>query len=150
MSDVDIGELCVYPQTQCANLDVLVSALHGAVSLNSRTNINFYLESRGSTGFTAFLNEANTAVKTIYYQIELTELLATSAVPYFNTQTGGQVEYVSLLVSDQGASGASGVAETATVQIDVTVVAVNNAPVIAINAIEYQVAIKAPQLALQC
>ena len=139
MDDVDIGELCIYPQTQCANMDVLASALHGAVSLNSRTGINFYLESRGSTGFTAFMSQANTAVKTIYYQVELAEDLSTSSVRYFNTQTAGNSEYVSVVASDQGASGASGVAKTASLQITVTIVAVNNPPVITINVIEYEV-----------
>jgi hypothetical protein len=71
LDDSDVGETCVYPQTECANLDVLTSALRGAVSLNSRTGIRFYLESRGSTGFTAFITKSNTAVKTIYYQVPL-------------------------------------------------------------------------------
>ncbi len=72
-------------------------------------------------------------------QVELTELLQTSSVRYFNTQTGGAEEYVTVLVSDQGASGASGVAETDSLRIDVTVVAVNNPPAINIEVIEYLV-----------
>mmetsp|Transcript_58524 Transcript_58524/g.122278 ORF Transcript_58524/g.122278 Transcript_58524/m.122278 type:complete len:2330 (-) Transcript_58524:792-7781(-) len=84
------------------------------------------------------MTKSNTAVKTIYYQVELTELLTTSAVRYFNTQTGGASELVTVLVSDQGASGASGVAETDSLSIGVTVVAVNNPPVIGIDVIEYQ------------
>jgi hypothetical protein len=139
IDDVDLGELCIYPQTECAKLDVLVSAVHGAVSLNSRTGLGFYLELRGSTGFTAFVSKSNNAIKTIYYQVEITELLTSlSSVPYFNTQSGSNQERVSVVVSDQGVSGASGVAESATANIEVTIVAVNNPPIISLNAPEFQ------------
>jgi len=139
ITDLDVGETCAFEQPECNKIDVSVRARYGAIGLNTRSRLSFYENRRGGQGFTAFSTPSNSAVRVLFYRVELLSLLGPSSTVYnYNTQHSNQNEFVTLTVSDQGFSGFKGIAKVASIVIDVSIVAVNDAPTISIATLEYQ------------
>ena len=143
ISDVDVYETCTYSgQTfqECHNLMVLFKVFKGTMLLNSRTNLNFIegvISDRDGFLFTATVSAISSAVKVIYYNVDLPQLIGTSSSTtlYYNTQNGGNTEYISVTVDDQGFTGWSGVLASTLSRINLTIVAVNQAPTVLFPAI---------------
>ena len=140
IDDIDVKEKCPYDSPECSEIDVNVRAAHGTVALNTRSRLNFYENVREARGFTSFLTPANSAVKVVFYRVENVENLGpTSKVLNFNTQNSGNKETIKVIVSDQGLTGAAEQAKKVQIIIDVTIIAINDAPVITLEAVEYSV-----------
>jgi hypothetical protein len=112
--------------------------------LNSRTDLNFIenvVSAREGFLFTATVSAIASAVKVIYYNVDLPQLIATpaSTTLNYNTQNGGNVEYISITVDDQGFTGWSGVLASSFSRINLTIVAVNNAPQVHGPILQYTV-----------
>lgn len=138
IADLDVGETCSFEQPECNKMDVNVRADKGSISLNTRSRLTFYENTRKGQGFTAFNTPSNNAVRVLYYRVELLELLGPASVVFnFNTQHSANSEFVELTVKDQGFSGYKGLSKLSSIQIDVMVVAVNDAPTITIQQLEY-------------
>jgi len=140
VADIDAYELCTYLQQECKKIDVSVRAFKGAIALNTRSRLSFYETTRGGQGFTAFVTASNAAIKVLFYQVEVTELLGPtggSSVLHYNTQHSGQREYVTVRVSDQGFTGAAGIARVNSIEIPLEIVAVNDAPQLQTEVLEY-------------
>jgi len=153
VSDVDVDELCLFDDQKpalyisspleafyCGRLDFNARALIGVITLNTRDDLSFYDTSKSSVGFTADSKFLQAAVRAVKYQIDMPEIIDSglSLVATVNTQyTGATEEFVYIVVSDQGLSGASGIAQSARdkngdvgLRINVTIAAVNNAPLV--------------------
>jgi hypothetical protein len=122
-------------------VDINVITLKGTTILNSKVGLSVYQNSRSALGFSGFLSDCNAAILVLGYSVETTVLLGTpaSTVLRYNTQHSGKLESITVSVSDQGNTGSTGVASTTSTQLPVTIVAVNNAPVIAMSVAEYAV-----------
>ena len=122
-------------------MDINVLTLKGTTILNSKVGLSVYQNSRSALGFSGLLFDCNAALLVLGYSVETTVLVgtATSSVRYYNTQYGGNIEAIAVSVSDQGNTGSTGVASTTSTLLPVTIVAVNNAPVIAMAVTEYAV-----------
>ncbi len=106
-----------------------------------QVGLNVYQNSRSALGFSGFLADCNAALLVLSYAVETTVLVGTasSSARYFNTQHSQQKETLTVSISDQGNTGKARVAESASVVVPVTVVAVNNPPVIRVDATELAV-----------
>ena len=136
--DIDVKESCTFLTPECAKIDVSVRAARGSVALNTRARLDFYENTREAQGFTALITPSNAAVKVVFYRVELLENIGPSSVILdYNTLHSGNLEFVTVTVSDQGLSGAAGVAKVQDISINVTIVAVNDAPTITIDRLEY-------------
>jgi len=136
--DIDVGESCNFVNPECAKIDVSVRAARGSVKLNTRARLSFYENTREAQGFTAFITPSNAAVKVVFYSVELLENLGPKSVILdYNTMHSKNRESVSVTVSDQGLTGAAGVAKVQNIMIEVGIVAVNDAPEISIARLEY-------------
>ena len=144
IGDVDVYETCSYTGqafTECHNLKVLFKVYRGTMLLNSRTDLNFIqnvVSAREGFLFTATVSAIASAVKKIYYNVDLPQLIGdpSSTTLHYNTQNGDKVEYISISVDDQGFTGWSGVLASTFSRINLTVVAVNNAPTVTSPAID--------------
>jgi hypothetical protein len=143
--DVDLLEGCQFSNQQCSTVDAKVAVLHGGITLGSQGGISMYKQTFTTQAFTGPLSSAAIALSTVQY-VSLSD--DPGAVRTFNTQTlttdttGASVlptEKISFDVSDQSFTGAimqstgnpkSGVAQVFSLTLDMTVVAMNNAPVI--------------------
>ena len=132
--DPDFHEMCPDDTRECVKMNVAVRAFKGTLGLNTRSGLEMYLDGRAGSGFTARQTDANNAIKVMFYAIELASLLGTpaSTVRSFNTQTPGNVEFVSVTVSDQGFTSQDGIVRTTTIRIDIAIVAVNDGPILRI------------------
>jgi hypothetical protein len=138
IQDVDVYETCGYSAgvfVECRNLKVLFKVFQGTMLLNSRTDLNFIqniVSPREGFVFTATLSAIASAIKLIYYNVDLPQLINSpdSTVLHYNTQNGDNAEYISITVDDQGFSGWSGVLASTNSRINITIVATNTAPVI--------------------
>ena len=155
MADVDATETCQYVNQFCTQLDFLVRAQLGAPSLNRITDISLYTSLRSEYDWNSNLYQANDALKILRYAIELPQFLGpTSTVLGYNSQAvGARPEFVVVGVNDQGYTGASGMSQcfkgepfrgmgdssslSCGLRINVTVVAVNHAPIITTPADSY-------------
>jgi len=145
INDVDVYETCTFSGqifVECRNLKVLFKVYKGTMLLNSRTDLNFIenvVSAREGFLFTATVSAIASAVKVIYYNVDLPQLIATpaSTTLNYNTQNGGNVEYISITVDDQGFTGWSGVLASSFSRINLTIVAVNNAPQVNGPALQY-------------
>ena len=77
----------------------------------------------------------------IAYQVELQERAGTalSTVLNYNTQHSQNEEYITVTLSDQGSTGAEGVSQIATTRIPITIIAVNDDPIITSAELEYAI-----------
>jgi hypothetical protein len=133
-----VKESCTYERPECAKIDVSVRAARGSVKLNTRALLSFYENTREAQGFTAFITPSNAAVKVVFYSVELLENLGRKSVILdYNTMHSKNRESVSVTVSDQGLTQAAGVAKVQNIMVDVSIVAVNDAPEISIARLEY-------------
>ena len=132
VSDPDLHETCPESFKECVRMDVAVRAFKGSVGLNTRSNLNLYFDARQGSGFTAYLVDLNSAIKVLFYKVETENLLGRpqSTVLYYNTQNSGNEEFVSVVVSDQGFTGAARTAVASSIRIDVVIVAVNDPPIV--------------------
>lgn len=138
IDDIDVKETCLFLNPECAKIDVSVRAARGSVSLNTRARLSFYENTREAQGFTAFITPSNAAVKVVFYRVELLENIGPKSVILdYNTQHSGNREFLTVTVSDQGLTGAAGVAKVKDISIDVSIVAVNDSPIISIDRLEY-------------
>ena len=136
--DIDVKEPCTFLNPECAKIDVSVRAARGSVKLNTRARLSFYENTREAQGFTAFITPSNAAVKVVFYMVELLENLGPdSVILHYNTMHSGNRENITVTVSDQGLTGAAGVAKVQDISIDVAIVAQNDAPEISIDRLEY-------------
>ena len=136
--DIDVKEPCTFLNPECAKIDVSVRAARGSVKLNTRARLSFYENTREAQGFTAFITPSNAAVKVVFYMVELLENLGPdSVILHYNTMHSGNRESITVTVSDQGLTGAAGVAKVQDISIDVAIVAQNDAPEISIDRLEY-------------
>jgi len=138
IEDIDVKESCTFINPECAKIDVSVRAARGSVALNTRSRLSFYENTREAQGFTAFITPSNAAVKVVFYRVELLENIGPDSIILdYNTQHSGNQEFVTVTVSDQGLTGAAGVAKVQDISIDVSIVAINDAPIITIDKLEY-------------
>jgi hypothetical protein len=73
----------------------------------------------------------NNAIKVLKYRLETPENLGPGSPAYhYNTQNGANVEYFTVTVSDQGYTSSTEQARVVEERVDITVVAVNNPPVL--------------------
>jgi hypothetical protein len=147
-SDVDATESCQYFNPFCTELDFLVRAQLGAPTLNRITDIKQYTTLRSEYAWNSNIWQANNALKMLRYAIEKPEFLGpASAVADYNSQAvGKRPEFIVVGVNDQGFTGANGLSQcfkgeefrgmgdgpmlSCGLRINVTIVAVNDAPVI--------------------
>lgn len=140
IEDIDVKESCPFVNPECAKIDVRVRASRGSVALNTRSRLSFYQNTREAQGFTAFITPSNAAVKMVFYRVEKQENIGPeSSILNYNTQHSNNIETVMVTVSDQGLTGAAGVAKKEEISIDVTIVAINDAPVITVDVLEYSI-----------
>jgi hypothetical protein len=139
VSDTDLLESCTFNFPVCNKIDCSVATLMGSTGLNTRVALNVYQDFRSALGFGSYLPAVNNAIQVLEYRVELQELAGTktSTILNYNTQHSGNLEYITVTVSDQGNTGAQGVSEIATTKIPVTIVAVNDDPVIVSETLEY-------------
>lgn len=141
IDDLDLYEPCVTSDPECSNLDVYIKTYKGAIQLNTRSNLNFYVSARSQSGFTATIKDLTNAVKVLYYRVDTLDLINTplSATLNYNTQRSisNEVEYITIKVSDQGFSGADGMAKETVSTVNVVIVAANDAPTIYMGVTEY-------------
>eukprot|EP00960_Hanusia_phi_P013762 403861-Hanusia_phi.AAC.7 len=150
-SDIDLFEECSYAFPECKKVDANIATLKGMTGLNTRVGLAVYQDEKGTDGvsrlgFGGFLARVNSAIQVLFYQVESQTMVNQpgSTVLNYNTMTGsanldlvGQVEYITVTVSDQGSTGADGVSEIVSTQIPITIVAVNDAPVITSSFLEF-------------
>lgn len=107
-TDIDLWETCSYNFPECTKVDVNVVTHKGSTGLNTRVGLNVYQNLRSELGFGSYLAEVNAAIQVLFYQVELQELAGTpaSTVYNYNTQHSEQVEYIDVILSDQGSTGA--------------------------------------------
>ena len=141
ITDEDVKETCTVIKEECAKIDVSVRAARGSMALNTRDGLSLYENTREAQGFVSFLSQCNNAVKMLTYKVELRENIGTgmSSILNYNTQHSGNTESVTVTVSDQGLTGAAGVAAVNQITIDVSIIAVNDAPIIKVDTLEYTV-----------
>ena len=148
IADVDATESCQYYNSFCTQLDFLVRAQLGAPTLNRITDIGLYIFLRSEYDWNSNIWQANDALKVLEYTIEKPEFVGpASAVFGYNSQAVGQrPEFLVVGVNDQGFTGADGLSQcykgeefrgmgdgsqlSCGLRINVTVVAVNDPPVI--------------------
>jgi hypothetical protein len=134
LNEIDQFEGCPRTGSCSRPLDVTVRSLRGVVNLNTRTGISFYAVSRTSSGFLGEVSDVQNAVRVLFYQLETSPDQRVNQ--YFNTQSRNLEEFILLTISDQGFSGLdpatrqSGLAQTAQLRLNITVVAVNDAPTV--------------------
>ena len=88
-------------------------------------------DARNRRGFVATQLATNNAIKVLKYRLETPENLGPNSPAYhYNTQNGGNVEYFTVTVSDQGYTSSTEQARVVEERVDITVVAVNNPPVL--------------------
>ena len=140
-TDIDLWETCSYTFPECTKVDVNVVTLKGSTGLNTRVNLNVYQNQRSALGFGSYLADVSSAIQVLFYQVELQELVGTEAstVNNYNTQNAEKQEYITVIVSDQGSQGAEGVSKIASTEIPITIVAVNDDPIIHSKFLEYGV-----------
>ena len=143
--DVDLLESCSYANQGCSTVDAKVAVLHGGITLGSQGGISVYKNTYTTQAFTGPLGSSTIALSTVLYVALSGD---PTAVPTFNTQTlqaDGSLptETVTFEVSDQSFSGAIvngfataqfGIAEIYDLVLNITVVAMNQAPVISAPA----------------
>ena len=116
----------------CATRTVSVSidTVTGTVRLNTLSDLN--LQATGSStllSFTGSVDAANAAIRSLIYDVVTPSTDPASPDRMFNTQKlNGPSEAVVVTVSDQGNSGQSGFANSTSLRIPITVVAMNQAP----------------------
>ena len=140
--DVDLLENCAYSDQKCSTVDAKVAVLHGGITLGSQGGISMYKETFTTQAFTGPLSSTAISLSTVKYVALSGD---PEAVPTFNTQTlqsdsSLPTETVSFDVSDQAFTGAviakpgsppqSGAAQVFTKVLNMTVVAMNNPPLI--------------------
>lgn len=148
ISDTDLYEGCPYSRPYCSTMDVTARAQKGTILLNRRQNIAIYKEVRNTLAWSSTEENANLALKVLLYQTELPSLLGpTSTVLNFNSQVqGGTDEFLVVSAQDQGFTGFDGVSAcfkgedhtglgfgkelSCGLRLNITIVAVNDAPVI--------------------
>jgi len=151
VSDPDVDENCIFDSLKpckffedpikayrCGNLDFNARVLIGAIGLNTADDLRFYENSRSAKGFTAQERFLTQAIRAIRYRVDTPENIASglSVVSELNTQyKDSPQEFLFLRVSDQGLTGANGLAESARdksgqegLKIYITIAAVNDAP----------------------
>ena len=140
-SDVDLWETCSYNFPECTKVDVNVVTLKGSTGLNTRVGLNVYQDKRSALGFGSYLQQVNAAIQVLAYQVELQERAGTalSTVLNYNTQHSQNEEYITVTLSDQGSTGAEGVSQIATTRIPITIIAVNDDPIITSAELEYAI-----------
>jgi hypothetical protein len=148
IADADATETCQYYNSFCTQLDFLVRAQLGAPTLNRITSISLYFTLRSEYGWNSNIWQANDALKVLIYTIEKPEFLGPSSVVYdYNSQAvGARPEFLVVGVNDQGFTGANGLSQcykgeefrgmgegtqlSCGLRINITVVAVNDPPII--------------------
>jgi hypothetical protein len=139
--DVDLLEGCSFSNQKCSAVDAKVAVLRGQITLGSKGGISLYKDTATTQAFTGPLSSAVISLSTVLYVARSND---PEAVLSFNTQTllpdsTLPRETISFDVSDQSFTGASvgasgkprtGVAQVFTLVLNLTVVAMNNAPVI--------------------
>lgn len=119
-------------------MDFNARVLVGSIALNTIDDLSFYDNSRSAKGFTAEERFLQQAIRSITYRVDSAESVASglSLVTDVNTQyQGSPEEFLFLRLSDQGLTGANGLAEVAIdskgsegLKIYITIAAVNDAP----------------------
>ena len=139
--DIDLWETCSYDFPECTKVDVSIITLKGSTALNTRVNLAVYQNERSALGFGSYLADVNAAIQVLSYQVELTELAGTkqSTVIDYNTQNSEKQEHITVFLSDQGSTGAQGISEIQSTRIPITIVAVNDDPIIHSEVLEYGV-----------
>ena len=156
IKDADIDEGCIFDPLKpcrsiqdpgkayrCGKFDFNARVLIGSITLNTIDDLAFYEDSRSAKGFTAEDRFLSQAIRSITYRVDSPEnvasgqsLVANVNVANVNTQyRGAAEEYLYLRLSDQGLTGANGLAEVALdkngnegLRVDITIAAVNDAP----------------------
>jgi hypothetical protein len=132
ITDEDVLESCGWGNQKCTSLDMTVLARNGAFDLNTRLGLAMYRDDPASKGFTANINNAQSAITVLNFR---------SAANSFNTMHSGQTEEIQVEASDQGFTGATGngripavstlqngVSLSERVRININIVAINTAP----------------------
>jgi hypothetical protein len=148
ISDLDISESCSYLNPYCNSLDVSVKAFQGTILLNHRQTIDLYQKLPNFLAWSSTEPSANLALKVVLYQTELQAFMgpASKALNYNSQVDGGRPEFVTVSANDQGFTGFDGIGAchkgddwagmgygaelSCGLRLNVTVVAVNDAPVI--------------------
>jgi len=133
IADVDLFESCTSVDQFCNALDVNVETYIGFISLNSVSGLTIYQDTSTKQGFIGSITASQLAINPIQYQTRLQGLGPGVQMTYYNTQNGQNSQFVTLKVSDQGSTGFTGNPQTTSSSVNVTIVAVNNAPTITIN-----------------
>ena len=112
--------------------------LIGTIDLNTRDDLGFYDQQASAKGFTSQSRFVSQAIESIVYRVDTPEKVASgkSLVATKNTQfQGAPQEYLFLRLSDQGATGDTGLAQVAQdkdgnegLKVKITIAAKNNAP----------------------
>jgi len=120
-------------------MDIAVRAFKGSIGLNTRSNLNLYFDGRAGSGFTARITDLNSAVQVLFYAVEKSNLLGTSAstIISYNTQHSGNQEFVTVVASDQGFTGRARTARVTSIRIDLVIVAVNEGPIVSSSVTEF-------------
>ncbi|EKX42955.1 hypothetical protein GUITHDRAFT_140819 [Guillardia theta CCMP2712] len=147
IEDVDISEDCSYNVPYCSTMDVTVRAQQGAQIVNRRDALGIYTDTRSEFAWTAAIPPTNYAIKSILYQTELPQYAGpNSAALNYNSQRGGRDEFLLVVAQDQGFTGYDGISQcykgpenygmgagkdlSCGLRVNVTIVAVNDAPTI--------------------
>eukprot|EP00960_Hanusia_phi_P034524 751133-Hanusia_phi.AAC.6 len=117
-------------------MDVNVETYMGIISLNSLIGLNVYQDTPKIQGFIGSLVNSQQAIDPIQYQARLQGNGQGVQMTYYNTQNGHNAQFVTLTISDQGSTGFTGIPQTSSSSVNITIVAVNNAPTITIDLFE--------------
>jgi hypothetical protein len=131
VKDDDLFEGCSsVPTCTSRQISVSVKTVTGVVRLNTLSDLS--LQASGLSTILSFvgtLDATNAAIRSLLYDVVTVTTDPASPNRLFNTQTlNGPTESVVVTVSDQGYSGQSGFANSTSIRVPITVVAVNQAP----------------------
>mmetsp|Transcript_1394 Transcript_1394/g.3053 ORF Transcript_1394/g.3053 Transcript_1394/m.3053 type:complete len:3134 (-) Transcript_1394:67-9468(-) len=137
--DDDAYESCTWANAKCTSADTKILVRNGGIDLNTRLGLSIYSESSSLKAFTAPMGPTVSAITVLQYQAYVQGV----GNIYYNTQSNGNSEKISVAVSDQGFNGAveangalsNGISLESAIDIPLTIVAMNNAPVVSFGSV---------------